>query len=166
MDNPKELFPIVDESGNIIGSVSRKEAHSGSMILHPVVHLHVFDINGNIYLQKRPIWKDIQPGKWDTACGGHIDLGENVEAALKREAKEELGLYDFDVKLLGSYIFESSCERELIYVHTTIYKKEIIPNINELANGRFWSKVEIRNNMNKGVFTPNFENEYPKFFMD
>lgn len=64
MDNPKELFPIVDESGNIIGSVSRKEAHSGSMILHPVVHLHVFDINGNIYLQKRPIWKDIQPGKW------------------------------------------------------------------------------------------------------
>lgn len=166
MDNPKELFPIVDESGNIIGSVSRKEAHSGSMILHPVVHLHVFDINGNIYLQKRPIWKDIQPDKWYTACGGHIDLGENVEAALKREAKEELGLYDFDVKLLGSYIFESSCERELIYVHTTIYKKEIIPNINELANGRFWSKVEIRNNMNKGVFTPNFENEYQKFFMD
>lgn len=166
MDNPKELFPIVDESGNIIGSVSRKEAHSGSMILHPVVHLHVFDINGNIYLQKRPIWKDIQPGKWDAACGGHIDLGENVEAALKREAKEELGLYDFDIKLLGSYIFESSCERELIYVHTTIYKKEIIPNINELANGRFWSKVEIRNNMNKGVFTPNFENEYQKFFMD
>lgn len=48
MDNPEELFPIVDELGNIIGSVRRQEAHNGSKILHPVVHLHVFDANGNL----------------------------------------------------------------------------------------------------------------------
>ena len=71
MDNLKEIFPIVDEDGNVIGSATRGECHSGSMLLHPVVHLHVFNSKGDIYLQKRPEWKDIQPGKWDTAVGYH-----------------------------------------------------------------------------------------------
>ncbi len=72
-DNKEEMFPIVDEQGNITGAATRGECHNGSKLLHPVVHLHVFNSKGELYLQKRPDWKDIQPGKWDTAVGGHID---------------------------------------------------------------------------------------------
>ena len=61
MDNLKEKFPIVDEEGQVIGSATRGECHNGSRLLHPVVHLHVFNSKGDIYLQKRPEWKDIQP---------------------------------------------------------------------------------------------------------
>ena len=81
-DNSEELFPIVDEDGNITGAATRGECHGGSKLLHPVVHLHVFNSKGELYLQKRPEWKDIQPGKWDTAVGGHVDLGECIEDAL------------------------------------------------------------------------------------
>ena len=88
----EEIFPLVDEAGNLVGSATRKECHSGSMLLHPVVHLHIFNSKGELFLQKRSSLKDIQPGKWDTAVGGHIDLGENVEMALRREAREELGI--------------------------------------------------------------------------
>ena len=80
-DNNQEMFPIVDEQGTITGAATRGECHSGSKLLHPVVHLHVFNSKGELYLQKRPEWKDIQPGKWDTAVGGHIDLGESVGTA-------------------------------------------------------------------------------------
>lgn len=160
-DNNEEMFPIVDEQGNITGAATRGECHNGSKLLHPVVHLHVFNTKGELYLQKRPEWKDIQPGKWDTAVGGHIDLGECVEIALRREVREELGITDFTPELLTNYVFESEREKELVFVHKTVYDGDIRPS-NELDGGRFWSVEEIKENLGKGIFTPNFEGELKK----
>lgn len=61
---------MVDEAGNVVGSATRAECHGGGGLLHPVVHLHLFNSRGELYLQRRPVWKDIQPGRWDTAVGG------------------------------------------------------------------------------------------------
>lgn len=157
-DNNEELFPIVDEAGNIVDAATRGECHDGSRRLHPVVHLHVFNSRGELYLQKRPAWKDIQPGRWDTAVGGHVDLGENVEQALRREAREELGITGFTPEPLGSYVFESDRERELVYAFRTVYDGDIRPS-DELDGGRFWTAEDIRSRLGGEVFTPNFENE-------
>ena len=46
-----EEFPVVNERGEVIGKASRRECHSGSKLLHPVVHLHVFDAAGNLFFQ-------------------------------------------------------------------------------------------------------------------
>ena len=163
-DNQQERFPIVDEEGTVIGQATRGECHSGTKLLHPVVHLHVFDTQGRIYLQKRPEWKDIQPGKWDTAVGGHIDYGETREEALHREVREELGITDFTPVFMGKYVFESQREKELVYVHRTIYNGAIQPSQDELDGGRFWSMEEIREAIGKGILTPNFESEFQRFF--
>ncbi|WP_300693386.1 NUDIX domain-containing protein [uncultured Bacteroides sp.] len=160
-DNNQEIFPLVDEQGNITGAATRGECHNGSKLLHPVVHLHVFNSQGELYLQKRPDWKDIQPGKWDTSVGGHVDLGESVEMALRREVREELGITEFTPESVTHYIFESSRERELVFVHKTTYDGEICPS-DELDGGRFWTIAELKENMGKGVFTPNFEGEIGK----
>ena len=112
-DNQEEMFPVVNAMGEVVGCATRGECHSGSHLLHPVVHLHVFNNKGEVYLQKRPEWKDIQPGKWDTAVGGHIDYGETPEEALKREVREELGITDFISERIGMYVFNSQRESEL-----------------------------------------------------
>ena len=158
MDNQNECFPIVDEDGQVIGSITRGQAHDGTKILHPVVHLHVFNSQGMLYLQERPQWKDIQPGKWDTATGGHIDYGESVADALVREVREELGITDFTPERLTQYVFESTREKELVFAYKTIYDGDITPS-EELDGGRFWAIKEIKENLGKGVFTPNLESE-------
>lgn len=163
-DNLQEIFPVVDEEGSVIGKATRGECHNGSRLLHPVVHLHVFNSSGDIYLQKRPEWKDIQPGKWDTAVGGHIDYGETPVEALRREVREELGITDFVSTFVGKYVFDSHRERELVYVNSTVYDGAVCPSAEELDGGRFWSMDEIRQSIGQGVLTPNFEQEFQRCF--
>jgi isopentenyldiphosphate isomerase len=73
IDSLDSFVPHIAEDGSVLGMMTRREAHSGTLLLHPVVHLHVFNSKGDVYLQKRPEWKDVQPGKWDTSVGGHVD---------------------------------------------------------------------------------------------
>jgi Isopentenyldiphosphate isomerase len=157
----EEWLPLVNEKGEIIGKAPRSVCHSSKEYLHPVVHLHVLNDKGDIYLQKRPMHK-IQPGKWDTAVGGHISFGEDLETALKREAQEEIGLVGFSPKLVSNYIWESSIERELVFCFVTHHNGPISINTEELTDGRFWTHSEIKANIGKEVFTPNFEEEYKK----
>ncbi len=157
-DNSQELFPVVDASDTVIGRATRGECHGGSMLLHPVVHLHLFNSRGELYLQHRPLWKDIQPGRWDTAVGGHVDYGETIDEALRREVREELGITDFQPERVAVYEFRSERERELVHVYRTVYDGAVCPS-EELDGGRFWTPEEIRANLGRGVFTPNFEGE-------
>jgi len=77
----EEVFPLVNEQGDLIGKATRTQCHSGSFLLHPVVHLHVFNASGQLFLQKRSMSKDIQPGMWDTSVGGHVDYEETIPFA-------------------------------------------------------------------------------------
>lgn len=158
-DNREELFPVVDEDGVVVGCATRGECHSGSMLLHPVVHLQVFNSRGEIYLQRRPAWKDIQPNMWDTAVGGHVDYGETVEVALRREAFEELGIEGFEAHFVARYIFQSAVEQEMVYTYYAIYDGELRPSA-ETDGGRFWGREELLEAIRGGVVTPNFSGEY------
>jgi len=157
-----EYFPIITENGEIVGKATRTECHAGTFILHPVVHLHIFNSAGELYLQKRSMTKDTQPGKWDTAVGGHVDYGEEVFDALLREVKEELGITNFEPIFLKRYKFVSKIEAELVHSYYTIYDGEMSVDPVEISEGKFWGKAEIDQQLGKDVFTPNFEEEYEK----
>ncbi len=158
-ENLNEVFPIVNERGLTVGRAARWQCHDGSKILHPVVHLHLFNSRGDLYLQKRPVWKQIQPGKWDTSVGGHMAFGETPQAALGREALEELGIEGFTPVFVKRYVFESDREKELVHVFKTVYDGPVLPGV-ELDGGRFWTRSELTAAKGTKVFTPNFESEY------
>lgn len=165
-DNPssgtrgQEMFPLVGPDGIVAGQASRGYCHGGAKPLHPVVHLHIIDRESRVYMQKRSMRKDIQPGKWDTAVGGHVSYGESLLEALYREASEEIGLRDFNPVYLRSYVFESEVEKELVNVFAAVGRYDLKPDMDEVDEGRFWKIDEIEENLGKSLFTPNFEGEF------
>lgn len=164
--DPEEWFPVVNENGEETGKALRSVCHDGkSMLLHPVVHLHLFNTKGELFMQKRVKTKDIQPGKWDTSVGGHVSVGETPDEALARETREELGLIDFVPRFLVNYIWQSSREKELINAYSTISDEMPVINKDEIDDGKYWSLMEIKKNLGKDVFTPNFEHEFRMLFM-
>jgi isopentenyldiphosphate isomerase len=156
----EEWLPLVNEQGEIIGKAPRSVCHRGEKLLHPVVHLHVLNNQKHVYLQKRPLNKLVQPGKWDTAVGGHISAGETLETALKREAWEEIGLQNFAARLVKTYRWDSDIESELVYVFVSHDFKSIHLHSEEVEEGRFWTPKQIESNIGEDIFTPNFEHEY------
>ncbi len=161
MSAQEEWLPLLNEKGEVIGKAPRSVCHSSKSYLHPVVHLHVINSRGEIFLQRRAMYK-IQPGRWDTAVGGHISFGEKLEDALQRETREEIGITEFNAQLTGTYIWESDIEREYVFSFITRYDGPFKTNPEELMGGRFWSVKEIRESLGKGIFTPNFEDEFKR----
>lgn len=156
----EEWLPLVNEKGEVTGQAPRSVCHSGSKLLHPVVHLHITNAQHEIFLQKRSMKKDLLPGKWDTAVGGHIGVNEKVEDALKRETFEELGITDFEARFLGSYIWESTREKELVFTFLCSRYNRIHIDNDEVDGGRFWSVREIEQGIREDSLTPNFVHEY------
>jgi len=87
----EEIFDIVSERDEVIGHQPRSEVHRLGL-LHRAVHIFVFNSRGEIFLQKRSMTKDREPGKWDSSSSGHVDSGEDYDACAVRELREEIGL--------------------------------------------------------------------------
>ena len=159
-----ELFPVVNGEGRVTGCATRGECHNGmSMLLHPVVHLHILTPDrGSIMLQRRSMSKDIQPGRWDTAVGGHVDYGETVADALLRESAEELGIDASEARPLCRYEWRSERERELVNVYILMadpVSLSVTPDPDEVDEVRFWPFADLEAIRGGGILTPNFEQE-------
>jgi len=158
----EEIFDLVNEQGERTGQASRAECHGNPALLHQAVHVFVVNGSGKLFLQRRSMSKDVQPGKWDTSVGGHVDCGEEADAAARRELREELGVADGEPRFLYQYIWRSPIESELIRSYQLRHNGPFTLHPEEIQDGRFWTKEEIEENLGKAVFTPNFESEWEK----
>jgi isopentenyl-diphosphate delta-isomerase len=87
----EEWFDVVNERDEVISRALRREVHARGL-LHRAVHVLVFDRRARVFLQKRSMLKDLSPGLWDSSCSGHLDSGEDYDAAAVRELAEEIGV--------------------------------------------------------------------------
>ena len=157
-----EWFDVLDDDRQVIGRATRTECHSGSKLLHPVVHVHIFNSERKLLLQKRRMDKDIQPGMWDTSIGGHIESGEAREDAVAREAREELGIaIEFPhLVLLDEYVYESDVEKEFVHSYAYVYDGPITFQESEIDEVGFFDFDEVNDLIADDRATPNFVREF------
>jgi isopentenyldiphosphate isomerase len=87
----EEIFDVVNDRDEVIDRQPRGEVHRLGL-KHRATHVLVFNSRGEVFLQKRSMKKDRQPGVWDSSASGHVDSGEDYDTCAVRELREELGL--------------------------------------------------------------------------
>jgi len=155
-----ELFEIVDDNGNVIGTAPRNMCHGDPSLVHRAAHVLLFNSEGKLLLQLRSKDKDIQPGKWDTSVGGHLAVGETYEVAATREMEEELGITGVKLNYLYDYHLRNAVESENIRSFYVIYDGAVKHQPEEIDEVRWWGLKDVRDTLGSGIFTPNFEEEF------
>lgn len=87
-DQVRELLNVYDEAGGVVGSMERGDAKAKGFAAG-AVQLLLINGEGRVLLQRRRDDKE-NGGLWDKSVGGHVQAGETFDAALIREANEEL----------------------------------------------------------------------------
>lgn len=137
-DSQKEVFDVVNEKDEVVGTALRREVHQDTSLIHRSIAVLVFH-NNRLYLQRRSETKDTYAGYWTCSCSGHVNTGETYEEAAKRELSEELG---FDVEgpllFLQKKIIRYPGETECISFFRYDTSAEIIANVAEISEGMFF----------------------------
>jgi len=158
-----EIFDIVDENDQVIGQAPRFLVHGNPALVHRVAHVLVVDAGGFLLLQKRSLSKDVQPGRWDTSVGGHLNPGETYRAAALREMEEELGIRPEGLIFLYAYKMRNDFESENVVTYLARCRGDVHPDPVEIDEVRLFSPGEIDELLGKDFFTPNFEEEWQRF---
>jgi len=145
----EEVFDVVNERDEVIGQRPRSEVHRLGL-QHRAVHVLVFNSRGGIFLQKRSMRKDRQPGLWDSSASGHLDRGEDYDSCAVRELREEIGL------ALGQpprRLFKiNACEetdQEFVWVYRCQSEGPFELNGEEIERGDWFAPTEVTRWMNE-----------------
>ena len=125
---------------------------------HLIVHVCIFNSNGDMLIQQRQSFKEGWPNKWDLTAGGSAIAGDTSQTAVQRELYEEIGLkinfqqirphltINFDNGFDDIFLIE-----ENVQLHTLTLQYEEVQSVK-------WAKMEEIFSMIKcGEFIPYYE---------
>jgi 16S rRNA (adenine1518-N6/adenine1519-N6)-dimethyltransferase len=138
----EEIFCVVDAQDRVIGTESRARVHVNNL-RHRAIHVLIFNQRGEVFLQKRSIWKDTHPGKWDSSAAGHVDAGESYEESARRELREEIGI-ECPMEKIGKLQCSAATGWEFIEVFRGMHEGPFRFAAMELETGAFFSLEKIR----------------------
>ena len=165
VDMMSERVILVDTEDQVLGAMSKVEAHRGEGVLHRAFSIHVFDEQNRLLMQKRASHKITFPDVWaNTVCSHplHVpeelnDDGHNIGSKLAaiRKMEQELGIpvdtfHTDDIHLITRMMYRARAdeiwvEHELDHI---LYAKStsdmvISPNPNEISEVKWVTQQEL-----------------------
>jgi len=139
----QEIFDVVNDRDEVIGCRPRSEVHRLGL-LHRAVHVLIFNPRGQVFLQKRSMKKDRQPGVWDSSASGHVDSGEEYDATAVRELREEIGL---TLPTPPARLFKiNACaetDQEFVWVYRGYAEGPFQLNTEEIDRGEWFERTAV-----------------------
>jgi nucleoside triphosphatase len=127
----------------------------------PTVGAFIFNNKGELLLLQSHKW----PGRY-VVPGGHVELGERLEEAVVREAKEETGLDIFDIELINfqQFIHDPAFwkKRHFIFFDFACKTDSAEVQLNDEAEGFVWVEPHQALTMELDTYTRRSVEEYLK----
>lgn len=153
MSSAEEIVVIVDAHNRVIGAAPRREMRA-QRLTHRSTYILVFNSQGELYVQKRTMTKDVFPGYYDPAAGGVVLAGESYAEGAERELAEEMGIRDIPLTWLFEFYFVDAHTRVWGGVFSCIYDGEVVLQEDEVESGAFLPISDILHLAQTESFTP------------
>lgn len=153
MNPADEIVVIVDAHNNVVGSAPRREMRA-KRLPHRSTYILVFNSQGELFVQKRTMTKDVFPGYYDPAAGGVVLAEESYEESAKRELEEEMGIRDVPLTWLFDFYFAD--EQTCVWggVFSCVYDGVMVLQEEEVESGAFLPIRDIVRLAHTEPYTP------------
>lgn len=149
----EEIVAIVDEENRVVGAASRSRMRADGLP-HRATYILVFNDEGELFVQKRTMGKDIYPGYYDVATGGVVLAGESYGDAAERELAEELGITGVRLKVHFDFFHQGAGNRVWGRVFSCVYNGDVVLQEEEVESGGFHPVHQILEISRRRPFTP------------
>lgn len=147
-----EQLDVVDDGDRVLWSASRQRVHD-EYLIHRSVMFFVFDGQDRVFVNRRSMAKEMYPGYWSIACGGHVQAGETYDLAVAREIEEETGLRE-PAFPIASFQKRTADERENVQVYGVRAPGELTLFADEIDQGQFITLAEVNEALGRFEFLP------------
>lgn len=139
----EEYFDVVNERDEVVDRQPRNVVHQRGL-KHRATHVLVFNSRGEVFLQKRSMKKDRQPGVWDSSASGHVDSGEDYDTAAVRELREEIGLKATQpLERLFKFNACEATDGEFVWVYRCHHDGPFDLNPDEIDSGGWFAPEKV-----------------------
>lgn len=156
----EDWLPIVNEHGKIIGSIqSQISLNDEKKYLHPVVRILFID-KSMVLLEKKTEEVAGDNDLWDSTISNHVQVNQTIEQCVEKTVENKYAINGFKYMYLSKYIIESKKEKQYAFLFISCLQSDFKLNSETAQQTKWWTKKQIEENLNSGIFTENFKIEY------
>lgn len=150
-----EIWDLYDKDRIKTGETMVRGSQFKENTYHLVVHVCIFNLEGQMLIQQRQPFKDGWPNMWDITVGGSAVSGDTSQLAAEREVYEEIGykLSLYGIRPALTINFDKGFD-DIYLIQKDIDISKLKLQYEEVQSVKWASKDEILSMIDEEIFIP------------